>query len=346
MRAPLLAAVLALLWSTQARAWWDEGHMRIAAIAYEQLTPAARAEANRLLRMNPDYREWAAAVPEPPDHRPKDIDRYIFVRAAVWADDIKTYAAYQQASNGGKDRLKDEATTSTAGRNIGYRDLLIHGYWHFTDIGFRLDGLQLPPQDPVDAVTQLKLFAAALPRSAGQTDDVRSYDLTWTLHLVGDIHQPLHAVTLYDKRFTKKHAEATPPEPDTGDRGGNEIIVVPANGVPVNLHAYWDSIFGGYSTVFGALFDGFNTKVVDGVLMSTSKLPAPLADKVAIEDPAAWATESFDLAKQYAYADPVLTGDKPQLTREYETAARKIAEQQAALAGARLANLLNRALGQ
>ncbi|TBD50478.1 hypothetical protein ELH22_37850 [Rhizobium ruizarguesonis] len=344
-RIAILTAALA--WSVPAFAWWDEGHMKIAALAYEQLTPAAREEANRLIRLNPDYQDWVAAIPNSPDHQPKDVDRYTFIRAAAWADDIKTYAAYQNASSGGKDREKDEATTPTAGRNIGYRDLLIHGYWHFKDIGFRLDGKEPPAPDPVDAVTQIKLFTAALPRSAGQPDDVRSYDLTWLLHLVGDIHQPLHAVTLYDERFTKKHAEAKPkPEPDTGDRGGNEIMVVPANGVPVNLHAYWDSVFGGYSTVFGALFDTFNAKVVDGVVVNTSKIePAP-AEKVAIVDPAAWATESFELAKKYAYADPVLSGEKPQLTREYETGARKVAEQQVALAAARLANLLNTALGQ
>ncbi|NEJ18323.1 hypothetical protein GR211_36555 [Rhizobium leguminosarum] len=59
--------------------------MKVAALAYEQLTPAARAEANRLVRLNLGYPQWVAAIP---DHQPKDVDRNTFVRAAVWADDI------------------------------------------------------------------------------------------------------------------------------------------------------------------------------------------------------------------------------------------------------------------
>ncbi|NKQ73446.1 phospholipase [Rhizobium sp. UPM1132] len=333
----------AMLWCGTALAWFDEGHMKVAALAYEQLTPSARAEANRLVRLNPDYPQWVAAIPHTPDHQPKDVDRYTFVRAAAWADDIKGYAAYRNASDENKDHKKDEATTAFAGRNIGYRDLLIHGYWHFKDIGFRLDGKEPPKPDPVDAVTQMKLFTAALPQSSGETDDVRSYDLVWLLHLVGDIHQPLHSVTLFDDRFTKKHDAV--PEPDTGDRGGNEITVIPANGVSTNLHQYWDGTFGGYSTVFGALFDTFYTKEVNGVMTSRSKIDPPPANKAAISDPAAWAQESFELAKAYAYADPVLMGEKPELTREYETNARRISEQQVSLAAARLANLLNTALG-
>ncbi|MGO7861458.1 hypothetical protein ACC676_07580 [Rhizobium ruizarguesonis] len=35
--------------------------MKVAALAYEQLTPAARAEANTLVRLNPDYPQWVAA---------------------------------------------------------------------------------------------------------------------------------------------------------------------------------------------------------------------------------------------------------------------------------------------
>ncbi len=339
----VLCLISPLLWSTTAWAWWDEGHMRVAAMAWEQLTPATKAEAGRLLKLNPDYQEWIAATPKSPDHQPVDVERYAFIRAAAWADDIKSYAAYQTASNAGRGHDKDEATTPFAGRNVGYKDLLIHGYWHFKDIGFTTDDSALPPADSVDAVTQMKQFIAALPRSANQTDDVRSYDLVWMLHLVGDIHQPLHATTLFTKDLTKKHADKH--EPDTGDRGGNEIMVVPADGKAVSLHAYWDGLFGSYSTVYGALFDTFDTTVIDGISVSKSKLPAPSAAEAAIADPDVWAQQSFELAKKYAYAAPVLTGPKPELTREYETQARNAAEGQISLAAARLANVLNTGLG-
>jgi hypothetical protein len=31
--------------------------------------------------------------------------------------------------------------------------------------------------------------------------------------------------------------------------------VIPADGGPVKLHAYFDATFGGYSTVYGAIYD-------------------------------------------------------------------------------------------
>jgi hypothetical protein len=77
--------------------------MRIAAMAYELLTPAARPEANRLVRLNPKYNEWMVAVPMLPDGSPKDVDRHTFIRASVWADDIKEMKEYRDASNAAKD---------------------------------------------------------------------------------------------------------------------------------------------------------------------------------------------------------------------------------------------------
>ncbi|WFU76898.1 S1/P1 nuclease [Bradyrhizobium sp. CB2312] len=101
------------------------------------------------------------------------------------------------------------------------------------------------------------------------------------------------------------------------------------------LHAYWDSLFGGYSPVFGAITDAedkFNGVVPDSA-------------KAQILDPATWAQESFELAKQNAYAAPIPNDTTPvQLTRDYETNARNVARNQAALAAARLANLLNQML--
>jgi hypothetical protein len=102
----------------------------------------------------------------------------------------------------------------TAGQNIGYADRNQHAYWHYKDIDFSPDGTPLPPSVPVDLVTQIKLMIAALPAFSGASDDVRSYDLVWLLHLVGDAHQPLHAVG----RFTKQIPN--------GDAGGNVELVM------------------------------------------------------------------------------------------------------------------------
>jgi hypothetical protein len=325
--AVIAAMAGSLLSPTASYAWWDAGHMRVAAIAYEQLSPQAKAEATRLLKLNPKYSEWAAAVPAKSDGTAGDVDQYVFIRASVWADDIKTYKEYRDATGD-----HDTATSADAARNIGYSDKLIHDYWHYKDIPFSTDGSTWPPQDPVNAETQIKSFIAALPASAGKGDDVRSYDLSWLLHLVGDVHQPLHSTAYFSKALTKKWQDAG--KPDLGDRGGNEITVVPADGKVAKLHFYWDGTFGGYSTPSGAIADN-----------RTDKIPAPADAQAKQVDVAIWLEQSHDLALQFVYSGPIAL-DAMQtvvLTREYETNARKVAEGQLSLAGYRLANVLNEA---
>jgi hypothetical protein len=294
-----------------ARAWWDAGHMQIAYVAYKKLDPPVKDKVDVLLRLNPDYGKWTAGITEP-----KTAKLYAFVHAATWADDIKT-KEYNYT--------RDKVDSPTAGQNIGYADKNQHAYWHYKDINWSPDGTALPPQDPVDLVTQLTKMIAALPPTSGASDDVRSYDLVWMLHLVGDAHQPLHA----SGRFTQQIPN--------GDGGGNAEQVIPATGEVMALHAYWDSRFGGYVSPFGAVFDADEK---DGLAdLKVNDAAAKILDAQK------WIEESVELAKQYAYAAPVSLGKNPvMLTRDYETNARNISRSQTALAAARLANIINNAL--
>ncbi|MCP1835652.1 hypothetical protein J2R76_003992 [Bradyrhizobium sp. USDA 4532] len=195
----------------------------------------------------------------------------------------------------------------------------------FNDIDFTPDGTPLPAAAPVDFVTQLKLMIAALPASSGVSDDLRSYNLVWIFHLVGDAHQPLHAA-----------ARSTQQIPN-GDAGGNAESVIPAIGSSMTPHAYWDAIFGDSSSPYGAIFDADDKDGLSSVGVNDAQ--------ARIADPAVWAQESAELAKQYAYAAPISTGKNPVLlTREYETSAKNVARARAALAAARLANLFETAL--
>jgi hypothetical protein len=77
---------------------------------------------------------------------------------------------------------------------------------------------------------------------------------------------------------------------------------------------------------------------------AAKKVPQAPGSDAAVADELVWIQESFDLAKRYAYASPVGNGNGPYaLTDGYEVAAGRIAQQRIALAGARLANLLNKA---
>ncbi|MBC2807010.1 hypothetical protein C3Y94_028185 [Rhizobium ruizarguesonis] len=113
LRLGMTAAVFALSFPFTASAWWDEGHMQIAAVAYERLSPEIREKADALIHLNPEYGNWVAGVPE--RLRPQ----YAFARAAVWADDIKSQIV-------GYTDEGDTANSPTASRNIGYVDSFKH----------------------------------------------------------------------------------------------------------------------------------------------------------------------------------------------------------------------------
>ena len=54
--------------------------------------------------------------------------------------------------------------------------------------------------------TQIVAFRKTLGDS-GASDELKSYDLVWLLHLVGDVHQPLHATTRFNQRSSRKVIE-------------------------------------------------------------------------------------------------------------------------------------------
>src|ERR1700722_2727361 len=82
---PSLAVFLILLTlARSASAWNSAGHMMVAAVAYERLTPEAHARVSHLLQLNPDYSKWIEHASG------ADRDRIAFVMAATWPDEIKS----------------------------------------------------------------------------------------------------------------------------------------------------------------------------------------------------------------------------------------------------------------
>lgn len=302
MRVWLVAAlVLTGAAGTPCHAWDDLGHMTAAAVAYAELTPAARASTARLLALNPDYASWIE------QSAPEQQQEVAFLRAALWPDAIKHMPGYR--NDGERPR------GATAARNIGYADHLQHRYWHFIDQPLVTAGSYAPPPTQPNVLTQIALFRATL-RSPSASDALKSYDLVWLLHLVADVHQPLHAVS----RFSSSQPR--------GDAGGNRVRLCEPP-CRAELHGFWDQALG-------------KSRRPESALRLAARLPPAPAALAAQSDPALWARESFELARTAVYVDPVGEGAGPyELTPAYKARARRIARERIALAGARLAQLLN-----
>lgn len=312
-----VCSLLVALLPAPALAWGPIGHMTVAYVAYQKLTPAAKARVRDLLKLNPDYANWEKQIPA--GTSADDHDRIIFMIAATWADDIKGESQYSDdGSNGGN--TPDGPPSS---QNTGYSDLLRHKYWHFIDIPFSPDQTPLPPIPEPNAQTQITAFRAVLASS--QPDELKSYDLAWLLHLVGDIHQPLHAT-----------ARVTRPLPQ-GDAGGNLVKLF--GDAASQLHSYWDDLPGS-----DCKFCNDKIQCVNRAMVLGKSLPPASPKTARIADAAAWTRESFDYARAVVYREPIGTENQPFTIVPgslYETQAYRLARRRLAEAGARLANLLN-----
>lgn len=298
----LILSAAALSIAAPAMAWNGRGHMIVAAKAWDHLSPSARANAGRLLRHNPMYARWIAGVPA------ADRDRVAFIHAATWPDNIK-------ARNSGY--TPDHITGPNAHRNTGYDDCQQHRFWHYKDLPFSPDATPLEPPPAPNAETQIDAFSTVLADPhAG--DERKAYDLVWLIHLVGDVHQPLHATS----RFVAAHPG--------GDGGGNDVNVclLSACSTGSPLHTYWDHVLG-------------DSEAIASVTAFARGLPSPAAAKAAVTTPAAWLAESFALAQSDVYRAPIGNTLGPfTLTAAYRANALALARSRVSLAGVRLANLI------
>ena len=310
----LAAAVLLAALPAPVRAWDNVGHMTIAGIAWERLSPRAREAALALLRAAPADAGLAALRPS--DGGPSTRDRGWFVRTATWADLVKD------------------------NRDAERRRRYNHNAWHYVDHYWRADAAGRPVpvstlaparENLVERIDALRATLADARRPAAD----RAIALAWLVHLVGDVHQPLHC----ESRVT----DALP----KGDRGGNAFLLG-----HTNLHALWDDAMDrapgrrpGRSGGRGPSGEDARQARADGW---ADELPrqypfARVAGAVADTSVSAWARESLGLAQRFAY--PASLGDGgPSVPPEYRAQLRRVSEPQVTLAGYRLAALLERSL--
>jgi hypothetical protein len=292
-------------------AWDSEGHMMVAYIAFQNLNPATKAAVTRLLQEHPDYQTWVAGIPADASHQDERLARAMMI-AATWPDQIKSNAKY-------KNDGETPPNKPTSGQNVGYTDLFQHRYWHFENIPYAVSGAKGLPPASINAEERINLFVTTLQQApTAALLDKQSYDLVWLLHLIGDIHQPLHCAS----RFT--------PTQSKGDEGGLKVTVKPTAGASTALHFFWDDLPGTSTDPNAAI---------------TAVGQLPTVSPTANIDVHAWTTDSEHLAETVAYAAPIGISSGPyNLNSTYEQNAHETAGTQLATAGLRLANILNTTL--
>jgi hypothetical protein len=320
------------------QAWGNAGHEAVAFVAWQQLKPQVKTRVLALLKLVPTmhntdgtksipgYKEWVADLPSGLSQDQQN--QYLFMRAATWPDTIK------------HEWLKDSDTPPANRKtevNIGFTDNESHGYWHFVDAAFTSEQKKLPPTPTPapNAATQIAALRGFIASS--EADSLKAYDLVWLEHLVGDVHQPLHGSTRF---FAGK-----------SDQGGNAVAVkLPvamqkkfegsqSKSAPRELHAFWDDLPG----------EGAPAAALPVAATFAGALPAAAAADLAIVDPDKWAAESLTLAQTAAYVSPIGQGPTASadsksgyvITQAYYDGAMQEAKSRVALAGARLAKLLN-----
>jgi hypothetical protein len=83
---PICVAVGLFLVQGRSFAWGSAGHMVIAAEAYNQLSPEAKAQAFAVLQAHPNFQRWTNAYHPNPN---LDLAGYVFIRSSPWPDEIR-----------------------------------------------------------------------------------------------------------------------------------------------------------------------------------------------------------------------------------------------------------------
>ena len=187
--------------------------------------------------------------------------------------------------------------------------------WHWVNVPLEAEGLDLARDCPTEACITKQIDAQAV-RLADTSLSVaeRREALAFVVHLVGDIHQPLHVG-------------------DAKDRGGNRVEVkLPGSAEVTDLHWIWDGPLVDHALL------GFKDPAA-GLALRYKAQDLPPTDG----DPQSWANESHRLVQKIYRALP--GGAQPlELGPDYLVDNACLVRAQLYTAGLRLASLLESAL--
>lgn len=311
MRAPnvLEVACTVFLAAAPARAWDSVGHMLIAQIASDRLTPGAKSSAEDLLRQFNEAKKG--------DRAPAD-EPYDFVVASCWMDDVRSLPTKYE-----------------------------FGPWHYVNLPFSADGLPEPAeQEGPNLIWALQRCTDILSGKVQDPKVDRAQALVMLLHLAGDAHQPLHATNrggdAGGNRVLLGNVEKSDEEKLYG-RGRDSNLHAFWDSAYRRVFrdgkasaAYEPPFYDEGRPVAG------HRSAEEIVRSEASALAAKFPPKDEQKTPAQWVHDSHATGYSLAYGE--LPGGAPNKTRvdeRYVNSAREAAQREIAKAGYRLGALLN-----
>lgn len=187
---------------------WDHpGHMTTAVIAFaeiERARPDLIEKIGLLFLKHPDPAPFWVAVG---DAKGKERVRRMFIEAARWADDSKFTLNDRLAWHSARWAVIDEDAPPAVVEAAEARE-------------------GKPTGQAIEALT----LTAAMLANPETPPLERAWALAWIMHIIGDIHQPMHVSDLFSEGYPAGNAAAT-----------LSYVDDPMSDAAVPLHLLWDS---------------------------------------------------------------------------------------------------------
>ena len=319
-RLGLALSLLGIVASSSAFAWDDVGHMQVADICWSRLDAKAKAEIGLILAAGePKFRPVSASE--------KDV-RDAFRKAATFADFIKFTKSESYDELIPKMNLLFQPATDP-----NDKESFLCKTWHYYDTPIRFSGATpaIKSSNALKAMAKATAELTKLEKAKKKDRKMQCWWLYWIDHVAGDLHQPLHCVSSFEFETTD------------GDAGGNKFNILAGTPTPkkTRLHGYWDTAIG---RAIGAEREKGLSGNVEDVSKRWSDDPAFLptsadSTNLKVED---WIKSGTDLADGVVYKD--LQRDAAP-SDAYNASQIDLSKRQVVLAGFRMANLLNKSLG-
>jgi len=309
--AALLMSAITLFPALSVFGWDDVGHKITAYIAWQQMTPEVRERVIKILLAAPEDAQLSTFYLPYGSRTEEARRREFFIIAASWPDIIRD-------------------------RNFPVRyKKYHHSNWHYSDtLWTEKDGkIELVTSIPADGLAMDKIAEFTKLEQSDASDAEKAVGIAWLEHLIGDIHQPLHA-----------SGRVTDTEPK-GDQGANLFLLTPKDtprDKQENLHWFWDSIVvRAIPNANDSSDDEYIFPIARDIM---KKYPFDkMQSRLDVDDPEQWKKESFEISSTKIYTPDLKRFEMP--SEGYKRNALKIADERLALAGYRMAALFNKLFG-